>query len=999
MPFARPSKDEARTQLAALVDEYIADRSTFEAAGGYPESQARLDFIDKMLRLFGWDVSNDGQRPHSQRDVVVEPSTDLDDNSLGRPDYSLRHDGKGRHVVEAKKPGVTLATNGAAARQARIYGWSLGLPVAVLTNFREIVFYDARVEPQAGDDAAVAEMPGCRFLCEDYVQNFDRLWELLSYETVISGRYDETYQYVEPPRGTSDFDRAFLSHLRSWRLVLAADILDNNPTLGVDEVARRVQRVLNALLFLRVCEDRRISQYEDLLKAAKDDQVLATFRRADAAFNAGLFDVLSDTTVSITALREVIDSLYWPRSKYAFGVIQPDILAAVYEQFLAERVELDPSDGQPRLVEKPEISHTGGIVPTPYAIVDSLLRDSLLQRIQDLTCEAAESIKLVDMSCGSGIFLVRAYETLLTWFEEHCGPQDITERGDLVLRHIHGVDIDPEAIEVTRFSLLLAVLGEERFDPSTVAHVLPDLSSNLRIGNAVVGPEFDRNFPAVARDLARRAKVKPFSWNQAFPSVFPSGNPGEGFDVVVGNPPYARIQVLSEHLEDHLTFLKDSKSGFRTGHSFNFDLSMVFIERGLQLLAAGGVLAMVVPNRFVRSSATTELRALLAGSLERMVDFGDQQVFPGRSTYTCLLFARPQVSEDLTVERVTDYEAWRDAGTSDVVKVDRQSLGEEPWLLDDPAALKRIQDLLGAAPQRLKDVAEVFVGVQTSADDIFFVEPANSLPGGCLAVLRRGRTSEVTIKDKNGKKWNIEPGILRAGLKDRSLEPYGIDPLSDRLLLFPYTIERKGKRDRAVPLSLTDMSTQYPKALKYFEHFEDELTSRSMQLPNAMSDRFWAFGRSQSLTKVQSEKIIVRTLSVIPQYVYDRAGLIPAGGGDGGPYTCIRSLDTCPYPVEVLIALLSHPTIDSMVAMQGKFYRGGYFPHRKATLEELPVPTFGKDAVASIVEAVQEIHQNLESLRGESDSQIIETIRSRNEYLRGSIESQVGEALGLDDAD
>ncbi len=97
------------------------------------------------------------------------------------------------------------------------------------------------------------------------------------------------------------------------------------------ERGRRTQLLLNALLFLRVCEDRNINRYEELLRSAQDDTLMDTFRSADRVFNAGLFDVLTSTTCSGSVLTGVVREMYWPRGRFAFGVLRPDILAEVYE--------------------------------------------------------------------------------------------------------------------------------------------------------------------------------------------------------------------------------------------------------------------------------------------------------------------------------------------------------------------------------------------------------------------------------------------------------------------------------------------------------------------------------------------------------------------------------------------------------------------------------------------------------------------------------------------
>jgi tRNA1(Val) A37 N6-methylase TrmN6 len=187
--------------------------------------------------------------------------------------------------------------------------------------------------------------------------------------------------------------------------------------------------------------------------------------------------------------------------------------------------------------------------------------------------------------------------------------------------------------------LLLAILADERIDPRRVKSVLPDLRENVQTGNALVDSRFDELLPTIAADIDRRAAVRPFTWKDAFAGIFQAGT---GFDVVVGNPPYARIQVLAEHLPDQLLYFQHPDSGFETTQAFNFDEYMLFVERGLQVLEPGGRLAYILPHRFMTSVAGRALRERLIADtvIERIVHFGHAQIFPGRATYTCLLRVR-----------------------------------------------------------------------------------------------------------------------------------------------------------------------------------------------------------------------------------------------------------------------------------------------------------------------------------------------------------------------
>ena len=185
MSYRRLTKDQAKAALLALVEKYQAQRTGIEAAtSNYTETEARGEFIDPFLGVFGWDVHNAAGVPQSQREVILEHAANPETYVIGRPDFRLRVRGRDRLPVEAKKPSVRLAGSAKSSLQARSYGWSLSLPAAVLTNFGETVIFDARVDPQEGQDADVGVIPGLRIGVDEYVEKFDTLWAYLAFEQV-----------------------------------------------------------------------------------------------------------------------------------------------------------------------------------------------------------------------------------------------------------------------------------------------------------------------------------------------------------------------------------------------------------------------------------------------------------------------------------------------------------------------------------------------------------------------------------------------------------------------------------------------------------------------------------------------------------------------------------------------------------------------------------------------------------------------------------------------
>lgn len=986
MTFTRLPKAEARQALADLVDDYAFQAATMEAPGsGYPEAQLRLDYIDKMLRILGWDVGNDAGAQHGLREVVVE-QTLVDEGSTGRPDYRLRVAGRDRLPWEAKKPSVRLRNSKESAQQTRSYGLTLRLPAAVLTNFSELVIYDSSEALGEHQDAYYAEIPGCRFGYEEYIQRFDELWERLSHESVASEAFYDVYSYTEPPRGTSPFDRSFLGLFRGWRGRIAQSIHDEDPLLSAAEVGRQTQRLLNALLFLRVCEDRNISKYEDLLKSSQSGQLAEEFARSDSMFNAGLFRALSAIKIASAVLQAVVHELYWPSSKFAFGLLMPDTLASLYEQFLAERVEF-AADGSVGLVAKPELTHAGGVVPTPDVVVADLVRRALDPYL--LTGQPVPvDLTALDPGCGSGVFLVAVLQQLLQVQERASGaPLDLSARGALAKRHIFGVDLDGEAVEVARLSLLLLVLGDDPVDVTSAHAILPDLNDNIRRGNALVSNDFDKLVPLAATIPDIRAAVAPFDWAAAFPSVTSAG----GFTCVLGNPPYVRIQVLAAFMPEQLDYFKNPASGYLSATSHNFDVYMLFVERSLSLLRADGTLAFIVKHGFTSSPSGSPLRGILAKRLQNLVHFGVHQLFPGRLTYTCLVVASGHdQTSDLEVALVSDPGGYltgvADAATD--VSFPRDDLDDSVWPMASASEAAIFTQMESVAVGRLGEVGwvDIFVGVQTSADPLYLLRVVKD-------VLDQ---PHVQVVDKDGKSWPIERGILRPAIRDVPLALYGDQPDGDYVAIFPYDVSLPlpgRKRGRATPFDLAKMEASFPLTLEYLRHHEAGLRKRAAKLGAA----FWAYGRNQNTWKMDGPKIVNRTMSVVPQYVPDRRDHVVPGGGSG-PYTLLRPTPQCPLSIEVVIALLSHPVVDAFVAARARAFHGGYVVHAKTTLKDIPIPPLPPQTVSALEDNAQELQRLEHRLRTEHDSVVRTSIVQRRTYLVAANDASITEAFGLTEA-
>jgi methylase of polypeptide subunit release factors len=432
-------------------------------------------------------------------------------------------------------------------------------------------------------------------------------------------------------------------------------------------------------VFLRICEDRGLESYEDLKGTAIGrgvyDRLLALFYRADSKYNSGLFhfnaekdrgqpDLLTPTLrVDDSLLREIISALYYP-TPFQFSVIPPEILGEVYEQFLGKVITVD-SKHKTKVLDKPEIARAGGVYYTPEYVVEHIVERAVARGLVGITVEELvmggrrrKSFRVLDPACGSGSFLLVAYQCLLDWFldgyvqdaerwsrgrnarlrQSPAGDWTLTmgERKRILLDHIFGVDIDRQAVEVTKLSLLLRVLEGES-DQSLgqqfrLFHerALPDLDANIRSGNSLVAHDVYNDLQMALVGNETREQVNAFDWAAEFPQASADG----GFDAVIGNPPYVYRNATEDMLRGYYERTYVTVEG-------NFDLYKFFLERGLSLVRDGGRLGYIVSASFLVQPTFSRVRRLLlsSGTLEHLAPMGPG-VFVRAAVDACIVVVR-----------------------------------------------------------------------------------------------------------------------------------------------------------------------------------------------------------------------------------------------------------------------------------------------------------------------------------------------------------------------
>ena len=411
----------APKQIADLVNRFEMHYEKYKSPH-YNEADARGEFIDPFFEALGWDVGNRVGADEAYKDVLRESR-----EGSGAPDYAFRYGERIRFYAEAKKPSINLEESAESAYQIRTYAWNARLPLSILTDFEEFAVYDCRFAPNKDDRPDKGRILYLTF--REYLERWNEIDSRFSKRAILQGSFDKYVTVTKDKRGSKQVDDKFLEDITKWRLILARNMALRN-TLNVSEMNVGVQSTINRIIFLRICEDRSIEKYGQLQAIAGNGgvypQLVDLFKRADDKYNSGLFhftyepgrDAPDNLTLGLEVddkvLNEIITGLY-PPNPYRFDIIPPEILGQVYELFLGDVIRLTEGGHTARIEPKPEVKKAGGVVYTPSFIVNYLVENTVGKWLIGKTPKEVEKLRILDLACGSGAFLLGAYRRLLAW--------------------------------------------------------------------------------------------------------------------------------------------------------------------------------------------------------------------------------------------------------------------------------------------------------------------------------------------------------------------------------------------------------------------------------------------------------------------------------------------------------------------------------------------------------------------------------------------------------
>ncbi len=791
MPIPAPLLERIET-FSRNLDSYLDP--------AYKETQLRREFLDPLFEALGWDVDNKKGRAEAYKDVVHEDSLKLSGVGASAPDYSFRIGGTRKFFVEAKKPSVKIKDDPGPAAQLRRYSYSAKLPLGIVTDFHEFAIYDTRHRPRENDKASAGRIFYCTF--DQYPEKWDEIAAIFSPEAILQGAFDKYAATNKGKRGTSEFDDDFLEDMERWRDILARNLALRN-SLGQRDLNFAVQRILDRIVFLRIAEDRGIEPYGQLQALTAGPKIYprlcGIFERADFRYNSGLFHFATDKgrdespdkltldlALDDAALAEIIDSLYWPKSPYAFAVIPADILGHIYEQFLGKVIHLT-SDHRARVEEKPEVRKAGGVYYTPTYIVRYIVEQTVGPLVAGKSPKQVEKLRVLDPACGSGSFLLGAYEYLLDWHLSYYLDHDpaawakkknppiyetapnahglgrgsgnwlltTAERKRILVNNLYGVDIDAQAVEVTKLSLLLKVLEGEarelRGKQLDFHRVLPDLGNNIKCGNSLIGSDFYAQPDLPALDDEARLKINAFDWPHEFKAIMDAG----GFDAVIGNPPYVRQESLREQKE-YFESIYESFDGVA-------DLFVYFLEKNLRLLKGGGLSGVIVSSSVLRSRYAEGLRNVIRknAAVRKLVDFGGLAVFENaKDTYVCIpIIEKGAENDSISVCRVStlQFPNLDKYVRANSYNVPSARFTPEAWSLKSDAETSTFEKISKLGVPLGKYVGgKIFYGIKTGLNEAFVITKAQR-----DELVRQDQKSAELIKPllggENIRQWRIEP--------------------------------------------------------------------------------------------------------------------------------------------------------------------------------------------------------------------------------------------------
>lgn len=638
-------------------------------------------------------------------------------------------------------------------------------------------------------------------------------------------------------------------------------------------------------------------------------------------------------------------------------------LGRIFEQSITE-LEILEAEAEGRVsINKTSKRKTNGVYYTPESIVEKIVEETLGRRFLELRkecgwpknkepkLEAVETywqrirtLKIVDPACGSGAFLITALHYLRS---EYIATQELRKKLDskarlreegvvieeILSNNLYGVDISPSSVEISKLALWLHTARADA--------PLSALDSHIVEGNSLVDSSFYTKTDLLEFDDEKRELINAFDWWKKFPEVAEQG----GFDIVVGNPPYVKLQNFVKAYPEVDEFLRNGRPGatnYESTQTGNYDLYLPFIEKGIQLLNDAGRMGYIAPSLWVQNEYGKALRIQIhvGKYLDRWVDFKSHQVFDEAITYTALQFFTKDKNSKVAIHQAPDGNIsaieWDTPGNQlPYVKIDAKG---EAWHLL-PEAEKDLIDRLAKTCKRLDDpklTSSVFQGHVTSMDVVYHLE---KLGNGKYLHIPRGKNAPPSYEVE------IEDAVMKPLVSGPETKRY-LEPSTNTYLLFPYDPTQQG----SAPIPENKFKSNFPKAWKYLKSCEFELRGREKGKMD-LDEKWWGYVYPKNLNLHEYKKLVVA--QTVPNL---RVCMDSSASKYLNNVRVNGILASNENDLTFLLGCLNGPVADYIFRRIAAPKAGGYFEANKQFIAPLPIPQCGPElevAIAAKAEALQ----------------------------------------------
>lgn len=970
-----------RKSLKELVEQFRYNLKDY-TSWNFNETNTRQQFIDKFFELLGRDVNNNFWRSEQYKEVVLEDKIKIWGQAKA-PDYSFRLWWRRIFFVEAKKPSINIKDEVEPAYQIRRYSWTAQLPIGILTDFEELAIYDTRIKPNPKDKAGTARIKYFNF--EEFEENWEWIYNTLSKEAVEKWALDK---YIEEgkKRWTQSVDVDFLNMIDDWRDALAKNIYlryGNERNRDFDRLNQIVGDIVDKIIFLRIAEDKQIEKHWNLENIGKWKEIwknlILYFEKSDKKYNSWLFgntEMFKKFELDDKILKEILLSLYYPVCPYEFSVLGVDILGNIYEKFLGKTIVKEWRTIKTEF--KPDVKKAWWVFYTPKYIVDYIVKNTVWELLKWKTPKQALELKIVDPACGSGAFLIWAYDYILNRFLEQHTLNDkeikssaqkgqtykykdsyflsFNYKSQILTSMIYGVDIDNQAVAVSKLSLLLKLLEWETAETTTLnklfsgadSALLPNLETNIKCGNSLVDSSIYANLEIP--DEATIKKINAFDREKEFSDIFAKW----GFDAVIWNPPYIQLQKMAQ---EQWRFEKMNFETFaKTG-----DIYGLFYEKWNQLLKTWWKLGFITSNKRMRTGYGELLRKYLATETNpiQLLDFGGFKVFRDATVDVNILIFEKWKNKNQTKACIIqkDFNEMIDLNQYfKKNKIDLKWLSQEIWTILDPIE-QSIKTKVESIWTPLKDWdIKINYWIKTWYNEAFIID--------------NNKRNELILQDPKSAE------IIKPILRWRDIKRYHYE-FANLYIINTHNGYQNSQNEKVERIKIED----YPAIKKHLDSFGEKVKNRFDQWDTHYNLRNCAY-----MEEFEKEKIIRNRITDTIKFCF----------GALWDYILDSSFFITWNNLKFLIWFLNSSFVKYRIWQNSANLWTGVYG-AKIYIEKIPIPQVSETKQKPIIELVDQMLEAQKKLRKADFENDKKAIEKQIEIIDMKIDHLVFDLYGLNE--